>query len=101
MLIVAPGPGVLFDDHAPQLYVGAVGIGESWFWNDLLITTVGCGFIAVAEVPHAVASSITRKTDPNVRKRNLFIIFFVIFIELFCQMKNSSTSSREYPCDLL
>jgi hypothetical protein len=80
MLIVAPGPGVLFDAHAPQLYAGGEGIGDSWFWNDLLITTVGCGFIAVAELPHAVMSNPRRKTDPNARKRNLFIILFVIFI---------------------
>lgn len=62
------------DDHAPQRYVAGEGMGESCDWNDLLITTVGCGFTWVAPVPQAASSSIKMNPDPNAMKRSLFIV---------------------------
>ena len=51
--MVEPGPGALFDDHAPQRYGGTVGTGVSCDWNDGLIVTVGCAFVCVGVTPHA------------------------------------------------
>ena len=84
------GFGALFDDHAPQRYLGIAGIGETFDWNPLLTVTVCCGTTWPVVAPHAV--NINNKTEHeamnfNTSEQFLHIIYLYYESEIFHKYK--------------
>ena len=72
------GFGALFDDHAPQRYLGIAGIGETFDWNPLLTVTVCCGTTWPDVAPHAVNinnKDAQQTLNFNASERFLYITY--------------------------
>jgi len=62
------GFGALFDDHAPQRYLGIAGIGETFDWKPLLTVTVCCGTTCSVVAPQA--DNTNNKTEHEAMNFN-------------------------------